>query len=181
VTTMNQCPAARRRAHRHGTKERKRRKGRGKPWFSQWGGGVDVADLMETVARRGRSRRRSASHSASASLPRRGRPLPSRRLVRLLPNTAGLQQRHISSDAAYGSFLPASTLPPPPLSFLPCGSTHKKREKPQEGSGLRKGLSPGLLVPGQSSAGAKIGGRGSHWRISLGRRRGRPPVVASPL
>jgi hypothetical protein len=113
VTTTNQCPAARRRAHRHGTKERKRRKGRGKPWFSQRGGGVDVAGLMETVARRGHSRWRSASHSASASLPRRGRPLPSQRLVRLLPNTAGLQQRHVSSDAAYGSFLPASTLLPP--------------------------------------------------------------------
>jgi hypothetical protein len=133
VMTTNQCPAARRCAHRHGTKERKQRKGRGKPWFSQRGGGVDIADLTETVARRGRSQRCPTSRSASASPPRRGCPLPSRHMVWLLLNTVDLQQRRVGGDAAHGSFLPASTLPPPLLSFLPCGGAHAKKGKTPRG------------------------------------------------
>jgi hypothetical protein len=58
---------------------------------------------------------------------------------------------------------PASTL------LFPRGGAHKERGKPQEGSSLREGLDPGLLAPGQSGAGARIGGPGSHWRIFPGR------------
>jgi hypothetical protein len=154
VMTTNQCPVAQQRAHKHGTKERKQHKGSGKPWFSQRGKGVDVAGLTETVGRFGCSRRCPASHSASASPPRRGHPLPSRRLVRW----------RVGGDAAHDSFLPASTPTPPPLSFLPCGGAHKKGVNPKRALACARGSAlcywrPVKAAQGQRSAdGAPIGG-----------------------
>jgi hypothetical protein len=156
--------AARRLALRQGYKRWERRKRRGRPRFSQRGGGVDVADLTETVARRGRSRWRLAPCSASASQPRRGCPPPSWRLVRLPSTTDDHQQRRVGGDAVHGSFFPASTLTPPPLSSSPAAALTRKGENPKRALACVRGSTLGYWRPvkaaqGQGSADrAPIGG-----------------------
>jgi hypothetical protein len=137
MTTLRRTEA-RRLALRHGQgKLTVQEKGRLR--CSQRGRGVVVAGLTKMVARRGRTRRRQAPCSASASPPdatsfssRGGRSGSSR--PRAVPSSgASAATRRLASPS------PTPLLPLPLFSF-PRGGALRKGENPQVSLGLREGL-----------------------------------------
>jgi hypothetical protein len=108
-----------------------------------------------------------ASVRASSSLAASGpAPLDHRR-----PLVAARRWRH-------GARLLLSRLHSP----LPPRRRSQEKGKTPRGLWLAQEARPwviGARSKQRREAGARIGGRGSHWRIFLGWRRGRPPVVAS--